>query len=856
MAPAAFSSNQQRSWSEVLTCPLCGENFSPQCIPVSLNCGHLLCNSCLERPNARCSCCSTPVTSDVKDYPINTPILAVLGIKNDSRLGQKSLKSKFPRNSKEFSIYSKIESILLAYAEYLQIAESENGTYIFSESISATLQKKIIALLSVQVALPDGRTQASRILRSIAERIMTEIILTQSPAHISSSLWSAVRSRGCQFLGPAMQEDVLRLVLLALSKGELIARKTLVMYVVQTLSEDYPHVSKTAVGHVVQLLYRASCFNVIKREGESSLMQLKEEFRDYDSLRYEHDSQIVSIATEAGLRISPEQWSSLLYGDTTRRSHMQSCIDKIWAANSEQIYSNAINELKNMHNRSGDESVRCIIEHLRPLDIVEGYVSEEKLMGFLEATKSITDSYIRYIRSRKAGGNAHDKNSRRMQMVSNSGYVGQRLYKTRICREVASGNICSQGDRCSYAHGPEELRSVPPARENTSSVMPTQSQEIPPMVPSVLPPVVHPLNASPITIPEPAFPNLFPFQGLCDDSCVSNLIEQSPAVVPVVLAPTQPSMIMMPQPVPINPISISRPPSILSCTANQVLYPMPVVAQPLPPSNILQQPIMPPPLLPDPMHNPVNVPPAIWRHPDEKLQADCVINGNQRYSADTFDKSPYAPTDFSSKSSNGYVLWGEHGGQDEHHLLLRRNEIISRLVQMRPGSFIDDITDDELESHVSYTVASSVLSETTKESNLVSTNIELPPLPFGHTPMGQFPQMGSICQDNTMTNICSTIRTVGPNTYGEATAPATVQADCSVMNIKDVLDQPLVTPTIQQQNLAPQASFDMVNPSHLMEQLPTTIKPLQLTPTDPQDFVAISIKHRNEAPGVGGTCSC
>lgn len=51
---------------------------------------------------------------------------------------------------------------------------------------------------------------------------------------------------------------------------------------------------------------------------------------------------------------------------------MQSCIDKIWAANSEQIYSNAINELKNMHNRSGDESVRCIIEHLRPLDIVEG----------------------------------------------------------------------------------------------------------------------------------------------------------------------------------------------------------------------------------------------------------------------------------------------------------------------------------------------------------------------------------------------------------------------------------------------------------------------------------------------------
>lgn len=58
-------------------------------------------------------------------------------------------------------------------------------------------------------------------------------------------------------------------------------------------------------------------------------MQLKEEFRSYDALRREHDSQIVQIATEAGLRISPEQWSSLLYGDTAHKSHMQSIIDKV-----------------------------------------------------------------------------------------------------------------------------------------------------------------------------------------------------------------------------------------------------------------------------------------------------------------------------------------------------------------------------------------------------------------------------------------------------------------------------------------------------------------------------------------------
>lgn len=53
-------------------------------------------------------------------------------------------------------------------------------------------------------------------------------------------------------------------------------------------------------------------------------MQLKEEYRNYDALRCEHDAQIVQIAFEAGLRISPEQWSSLLYGDPSHRAHMQS----------------------------------------------------------------------------------------------------------------------------------------------------------------------------------------------------------------------------------------------------------------------------------------------------------------------------------------------------------------------------------------------------------------------------------------------------------------------------------------------------------------------------------------------------
>lgn len=58
----------------------------------------------------------------------------------------------------------------------------------------------------------------------------------------------------------AMQEEALKLVLLALEDGSALSRKVLVLFVVQRLEPRFPQASKTSIGHVVQLLYRASCF--------------------------------------------------------------------------------------------------------------------------------------------------------------------------------------------------------------------------------------------------------------------------------------------------------------------------------------------------------------------------------------------------------------------------------------------------------------------------------------------------------------------------------------------------------------------------------------------------------------------
>ncbi|KAG7264467.1 hypothetical protein CRUP_022573, partial [Coryphaenoides rupestris] len=176
--------------------------------------------------------------------------------------------------------------------------------------LSRPMQRKLVSMVTCQLVEEEGRVRALRAARSLGERAVTELILQhQNPQLLSASLWAA------------------------------------------KLEARFPQASKTSIGHVVQLLYRASCFKVTKRDEDSSLMQLKEEFRSYEALRREHDAQIVHIAMEAGLRISPEQWSSLLYGDLVHKSHMQSIIDKL---QSPESFAKSVQELAIVLQRTGD----------------------------------------------------------------------------------------------------------------------------------------------------------------------------------------------------------------------------------------------------------------------------------------------------------------------------------------------------------------------------------------------------------------------------------------------------------------------------------------------------------------------
>jgi len=459
---------QAPQWSEYLCCPVCQNEFEVQKRPpVSLGCGHTICRTCLESLQRRvCPFDQTPISVDLETLPINTALLLLIG--NGHVPDEYRKMPSLPPYQKPH--YSKAIKCIEELALFLKPSQSAQ--------LSRPMQRKLVTLVNCQLLEVEGRSRAARSARSLGERSVTELILQhQNPQQLSANLWAAVRARGCQFLGPAMQEEVLRLVLLALEDGSALSRKVLVMFVVQRLEPQFPQASKTSIGHVVQLLYRASCFKVTKRDGDSSLMQLKEEFRTYETLRREHDTQIVQIATEAGLRIAPDQWSSLLYGDAAHKSHMQSIIDKLQTP---QSFGQSVQELVIALQRTGDPGkLTC----LRPqLDI---------LTNIDPSTESDNPEWIDVVDSLQS---AHAVVAGLINFCSLSGYrkTGQdgytshvTKYKTSMCRDLATHGSCPRGNNCTFAHSQQELDKYRKGMKRQLTV--TRSRELQSETPSPVP---------------------------------------------------------------------------------------------------------------------------------------------------------------------------------------------------------------------------------------------------------------------------------------------------------------------------------------------------------------------------------
>lgn len=105
----------------------------------------------------------------------------------------------------ELQCYKLAKGCIETLALYLKPNGSIAGLF------SRPMQRKLVTLINCQLIEDEGRARSMRAARSLGERTVTELILQhQNPQQLSANLWAAVRARGCQFLGPAMQEEVLK----------------------------------------------------------------------------------------------------------------------------------------------------------------------------------------------------------------------------------------------------------------------------------------------------------------------------------------------------------------------------------------------------------------------------------------------------------------------------------------------------------------------------------------------------------------------------------------------------------------------------------------------------------------------
>ncbi len=253
---------QAPSWTDFLQCSICTNKFnSTDVVPISLCCSHTLCVKCLSKLNIRvCPYDKTTITVGIESLPPNNALLQLLGpTVEEAVMDAPHMVFPAEEDREEYLAARKaIEEVAL----FLQPLADLGVTSAVSH-LTRPMLKKLVTVVSCQILEAEGRARALRAGRSVADRTVTELlVLHQNQQQISTLLWTAVRNRGCQFLGPVMQEEALKLVLKVLESGTFMSRKTIVLFVVQRLQGDFPLASKTCVGHVVQLLYRASCFNV------------------------------------------------------------------------------------------------------------------------------------------------------------------------------------------------------------------------------------------------------------------------------------------------------------------------------------------------------------------------------------------------------------------------------------------------------------------------------------------------------------------------------------------------------------------------------------------------------------------
>lgn len=205
---------QAPNWTDFLQCSICTSKFDQSdVLPISLSCSHTLCMRCLGKLKTRtCPYDKMAIRPDVQSLPLNAALLQLLGYQvSPTHLVDNQVVMKLDAVEREH--YGRAVTAIMEMAMFLQPL-AEHGLTAAITYFTKPMLKKLVTVVNCQILEADGKIRAVRAARSIADRTVTELlVMHQSQQQISSLLWTAVRNRGCQFLGPVMQEEALKLIL-------------------------------------------------------------------------------------------------------------------------------------------------------------------------------------------------------------------------------------------------------------------------------------------------------------------------------------------------------------------------------------------------------------------------------------------------------------------------------------------------------------------------------------------------------------------------------------------------------------------------------------------------------------------
>ncbi|KAK0402807.1 hypothetical protein QR680_016545 [Steinernema hermaphroditum] len=373
-------------WDSVMSCPACSERFAVECPPVNLGCGHALCGRCL-RKGRKCPIDQSSLEVPVEEAVVNFTILRMMGL----LVGRQS------KQVHDHKYVDRMDGLLARIGRHFTETKTRRGGAVTSTSLSRAIQRKVLILIRTNITSPAGRLFCLRTVRSVAERILSEVLQPLTSSHSSSQIWDVLRTRRCQFLGPGTHSAVLREIHLLFDGGFPVTRKMAVRSIAAKLALDFPTVTKSAVNHLFQILYLGHLFVTVPRQGKAPLMRLKPEFFPFEVFELQHDMSLMRILLEAGLRVDKAQLSRLLYGHMKKQRHIQSIVDRLLQISDPQRkFIIPVSTLAETVRHVDDANLAKVVLLLEKLESF-GYCDEPSWDVLLDAVKNVADLVDAYV---------------------------------------------------------------------------------------------------------------------------------------------------------------------------------------------------------------------------------------------------------------------------------------------------------------------------------------------------------------------------------------------------------------------------------------------------------------------------